>query len=209
VLDETWREQYDRMQRSFELLKQVGEPTPKGQAVLPARDVLFHFCCDVFHLRDWIAAAVGTDKTSINQVGDQLTHDVIKPSRELSACSDVANGFKHLVLHGRSFVTGTTEGHSEVVSQGVEVSAVDKVRGTDAATFTLIESDGTVAAESVIPPSAPAPASSRVHRSDTLVIDIDGQQHDAHQVAAKAVVAWDQWLAGPSPIAVRLRQTTT
>ena len=64
MLNETWKEQYDRMKRSFELLKQLGEPTPLPQDVIPPRDVVYHFCCDVFHLRDWIAATIGTDKNS-------------------------------------------------------------------------------------------------------------------------------------------------
>jgi hypothetical protein len=140
---------------------------------------LFHFCCDVLHLRDWIAATVGNGQTDISRISGALSDAVIKPSPELSACRDIANGFKHLVLHGCSFVTGTTAGHSEVVSQGIEVMAVDPVGLTDTA------------------PSAPASGSTTVHRSDTFVIDISGQQHDAHDVATKAVAASDQWLAGP------------
>ena len=206
MLDETWSEQYDRMQRSFELLKQVGEPTPMGQVVLPARDVLYHFCCDVFHLRDWIAATVSTDKNHISRICDTLDSEVIKPSVALSACRDIANGSKHLVLHGTSYVTGTKQGHSKVVSQGIDISAVERVQLTDTATFTLTRADGsTIETKSVAPPSAPDPASTSVHRSDTFVVDINGQPHDAHDVAAKAVAAWDQWLAGPSPIAAQLR----
>jgi hypothetical protein len=48
------------------------------------------------HLRDCIAATIGTDKASVEKIVRRLDEDVIFPSPELSACCDVANGSKHL-----------------------------------------------------------------------------------------------------------------
>ena len=210
MLNETWKEQYDRMKRSIERLKQIGEPTPLPQDVIPARDVLYHFCCDAFHLRDWIAATVGTDPNSRKATARQLDNELIKPSPELSACRDIANGFKHLILDSPSYVTGTNQGHSEVVSQGIHISpAPERIHITSVATFRLTHPDGSIDADPAAPPPppAPAPASTGGYRKDTFMIDIGSQQHDAQDVATKAVAAWDQWLAGPSTTAAQLRQT--
>jgi hypothetical protein len=59
MLNETWKEQYDRMQRSFALLKQIGERNAQPQDMIPPRDIVYNFCSDAFHLRVWIAATLG------------------------------------------------------------------------------------------------------------------------------------------------------
>lgn len=203
MLNETWKEQYDRMQRSFALLKQIGEPTALPQDVIPARDVLYHFCSDAFHLRDWIAATVGTDPNSRKTAAAQLDTEVIKPSPELSACRDIANGFKHLVLDGPSYVTGTNQGHSEVVSHSINIGVPPtQAVASMHASASVTHPDGTVDADPAEPPPppAPAPASSSGYIQDTFKIDINGQPHDVRDVATKAVAAWDQWLAGTSPM---------
>lgn len=220
MLHETWRDQYDRMQRSHELLKQIGQPTLMPQEVIPARDVLYHFCSDAFHLRDWIADALGTDDPSRRAIAQQLDNDVIFPSPELSACCDVANGSKHSTLTRRSYVTRTTQGHAEVVSQNVTIGVppiVTHVPPVIVAEAVVLTSTGervesisadSVAAEEVAaspPPVAPATSSGGGgYYQDTFTIDINGQQHDAQDVAVKAVAAWDQWINGPSALAAQL-----
>ncbi len=213
MLHETWRDQYDRLQRSFELFKQVGEPTLMPQEVIPARDVLFHFCCDAFHLRDWIAADLSTDACRA-KVTQQLNDDVIFPSPELSACCDVANGSKHLTLTQPSYVTRTTQGHAEVVSHGITIGVAAAVVVLPKVVANAIVLTGTgepvesvdadpAEAEEVAPP-VPAPAtSSGGYYQDSFTIDINGQPHDAQDVAVKAMAAWDQWLTG-SPLAAQL-----
>src|ERR1700745_457812 len=109
------------MERSFALLKQIGERNAQPQDVIPARDVLYHFCCDAFHLRDWIAATVGTDEATTKAFTQQINNEVVHTSPELSACCDIANGSKHLVLHRKSYVTGTTQGHATVASQAINI----------------------------------------------------------------------------------------
>jgi hypothetical protein len=73
MLKETWKEQYDRMQRSHELLELLGEQTMQPQDMLVGTDVLYHFCSDAFHLRDWIAATLGTDKKVRKHLRNRLT----------------------------------------------------------------------------------------------------------------------------------------
>jgi hypothetical protein len=173
------------MKRS-QRLHEIGQQTALPQDALPARDVLYHFCCDAVHLCDWIAATLGTDKASSKAIADRLTNDVIKPSPELSACRDIANGFKHLVVHSKSYLTDTTQGHSEVVSHSINIGA-PPMRA-----FVNRE-------------QAAPPATEQGWEQDTFKIDIKGHQHDAQDVATKAVAAWDQWLNGPSQLASQLR----
>jgi hypothetical protein len=213
LLHETWRDQYERLQRSYELLKQVGEPTLMPQEVIPARDVLFHFCCDVFHLRDWIAADLGTDEASTKRIAQRLNDDVIFPSPELSACCDIANGSKHLTLTQNSYVTREKQGHAEVVNHGITLgvpTAVVVVPKAVAEGFLLRGTgppvEDPVGAKAIESPPVPVPAVSSADNGfyqDSFTIDINGQQHDAQDVAAKAVAAWDQWIKG-SPLAAQL-----
>ena len=203
------------MQRSFGLLKQIGGRNTQPQDVIPPRDVLYHFCSDAFHLRDWIAATVGTDESTTKALARQIDNEVVLLSPELSACCDVANGFKHLVLHRRSYVTGANQGHAEVVSHDVGIGVPPlRIEVRAFATAIVIHPDGTIDADpppepepEPEPPTVPASASDAGWVQDTFKIEINGQQHDARDVATKAVAAWDQWLAGTSPIATQLRST--
>jgi hypothetical protein len=77
VLSETWKQQYDRMQRSFALLQQIGENNAQLPALITATDVLYHFCADADHLRDWIAATIGTDKASTEAAANRIDTEAI------------------------------------------------------------------------------------------------------------------------------------
>jgi hypothetical protein len=220
MLNETWRAQYDRMQRSFALLQRTYGQDPNPQTVIPPRDVVYHFCSDAFHLRDWIAATLGTDAQSTNAIARQLDNEMIFPSPELSACGDIANGFKHLVLHIRSLVTGARQGHAEVVSHSVNIGAPTmhvRFAATASATVThpaptwrrrvrdILARAPKPAPTKAAPASAPVgPASDDGWVQDTFTIDINGQEHDALDVATAAVKAWDQWLQGNSTLAAQL-----
>lgn len=211
MLNETWRDQLARMHRSHALLKEIGERNAQPQNVLPPRDVLYHFCCDAFHLRDWIAATLGgTNNGKTRQYVTEIDNEVIRPSPELSACRDVANGFKHLELDGRSYLTNTNQGHAEVVSHNIGIGVPSEaITVTSSASVVLTHADGTTEVDDPVepvPPPAPPPAGRDAGWvQDTFEIDILGQLHDAQDVATKAVAAWDQWLNGNSPLATQLR----
>lgn len=81
-----------------------------------AGDIFYHFCCDAFHLRDWIANS-SLPQNVRDDLPRLLNTNGTGTSVALSACADIANGFKHLVLTKRSYITGTTTGHAEVVDQ--------------------------------------------------------------------------------------------
>ena len=56
MLEETWRDQYERMERSHERLLRTADPSHDvGSA--DARDTLFHFFQDAYHLKDWLKNA--------------------------------------------------------------------------------------------------------------------------------------------------------
>jgi hypothetical protein len=201
MLHENWRHQYDRMKRSFELLKQVGERTAAPQDVIPARDVVYHCCCDVFHLRDYIAASLGTDPASRKQIERQLDREVIKPSEELSACRDVANGSKHLVLDGKTYLANGK--HAEVISHNIGIGVPPmRAHAYSTATATVTHPDGSTDADDAgaaqsnapTPPTPVTDSSTGGYIQDTFVIEINGQHHDARDVAAEAIAAWDAWL---------------
>ncbi len=187
MLNETWRDQYERLKRSYALLQQVGEPTPMPmpmpQEVMPALDVLYHFCCDAFHLRDWVVATF--PKGDWKHIRAQLKSELLDHSPELRACADIANGSKHLVLTQDSWVTGNKQGHAEVTGHGLTISP---------STATVTRTGDTVVFGHA----------GNGFTQDTFVIDVGGQHHDAQDVAAKAVATWDNWLQSRSSIATKL-----
>ena len=184
MLNETWRDQYERLKRSYALLQQVGEPMPLPQEVMPALDVLYHFCCDTFHLHDWVVASF--PKADRDDIRAQLKSELFDHSPELRACADIANGSKHLVLDQKSWVSGTKQGHAEVTRQGTTLSP---------STATATRNGDTVVFGNA----------GNAFTQDSFVIDVGGQPHDAQDVAAKAVAAWDNWLQNnSSSIATKL-----
>ena len=54
MLSETWEDQYRRMHRQYDLLKRTADQHKFEEIHERARDILYHFCCDAFHLKDWI-----------------------------------------------------------------------------------------------------------------------------------------------------------
>jgi hypothetical protein len=183
MLNETWTDQYERLKRSYALLPQVGDPTPMPQEVMPALDVLYHFCCDAFHLHDWVVHTF--PKAEWPCIRAQLKSELLDDSPELRACADIANGSKHLVLDQKSWVTGAKEGHAEVTGHSITISPAP-------ATVTMT-GDTVVHGQAV-----------QGYVQDTFVINVGGQHRDAQDVAAKAVAAWDNWLQSESSIATKL-----
>lgn len=199
------------MTRSLGLFIQVGEPTPLPQTVIPARDVLYHFCCDVFHLRDWIAADVGDDPSyhdNTATVRGQLNNDVIKRSVELATCRDIANGSKHLILDNPSFVDRMPSGqHAKVATQHTGISPAPAFVKVPRRVLRRYLKAAGVSPRWRQRRQSPPPADLVGFQRDSFTIDIAGTQRDAQDVAVKAVAEWDRWLAGQHPIAVHLRQT--
>ncbi|ROZ56201.1 hypothetical protein EEB12_21030 [Rhodococcus sp. WS1] len=168
MLNETWSDQYRRMQRSRERL--LSDLNGSDSAV--ARDSLYRFYQDVFHLLDWICADPSTAhlKSEVRQMSDD--------SPALRVCADVANGTKHLHLDRTSRVTGKRQGHAEVVSQNAT------------AHVPRINAVGSAFPGSVVP-NAKAEVGS-VHHS--WFVRVNGTDRDAVELAEQAVADWDTWL---------------
>ena len=102
-------------------------------------DVLYHFCCDAFHLRDWIASDLDT---AVAKSAEALFRwDSGRCSIPLIVCADIANGLKHLRLDRRSYSPG---GHAMIVRQQrtIHKSAMPHDETTWTITAGGIEYDG-------------------------------------------------------------------
>lgn len=116
MLSETWEDQYCRMHRQFALLKRTADQYEFEEIheTHRARDILYHFCCDAFHLKDWIESAYYDTpriKDAVNAFLPKFHPN--PPSLDLAMCADIANGFKHGSLtHPKWYTPG---GPAEVV----------------------------------------------------------------------------------------------
>lgn len=86
-----WREQYDRMQRGLTLLRSVAEGEVYASSD-EARDALFHFYQDAYHLKDWVK-----NDDSVKTADD--VERFINGTPDLQLCADLCNGTKHLSLN--------------------------------------------------------------------------------------------------------------
>jgi hypothetical protein len=107
------------------------------------RHRLYAVAHDIWTVSGSRAASVGTDENSTKVIARQIDSEVILPSPELSACCDIANGFKHHVLHRRSYVTRTNQGHAEVVSQALSIATTIIVEDLASGTADVLHPDGT------------------------------------------------------------------
>jgi hypothetical protein len=112
VLDETWRDESERLWRSFVNLRQMMEDTATSERIA-ATDPLRQFCRHAFELRDWLLAATDVDpvaKSAIKQLfgrpSDNAARRVSATSFALAACADIANATKHFELDRPSFSEG-------------------------------------------------------------------------------------------------------
>ena len=98
----SWRQQYDRMLRSFERLTAMAEGRQWADSN-DATDALFHFFQDAYHLKDWIAgdralAQPRLDAEPLFSNGKSRRKN--KPTTPagplvMQICADVCNGVKH------------------------------------------------------------------------------------------------------------------
>jgi hypothetical protein len=116
MFNETWADQHARLLRSHNRLQRMldwrTEPADPEYAEL---DALYHFCSDALNLRDWIVE-------DLPRRHGRSASKLIRRSKALAACADVANGSKHLRVTSTSYTTGTNAGHAEVVQQETRIS---------------------------------------------------------------------------------------
>jgi hypothetical protein len=89
-----WREQYDRMRRSLDRLTAYAEGRSFADSN-EARDALFHFFQDAYHLKDWLKNDVTAQKHAVEDLfGSKRPPGLLV----MQLCADLCNGTKHLVL---------------------------------------------------------------------------------------------------------------
>lgn len=181
-LSEGWRDQYERMLRSRARLA-VGSSSTDGDQ---ARDMLYHFFQDAYHLKDWILNDLGwrtvkNGKKKLSQEAQDL-EDHITATAPLAHCADICNGTKHLKLdtpkikdkparvagRGRSLTLPPFETRSEFP-------------GPAERTREQREAD----------------EQSAVSATYTWVVTWDNQICDAVGLADQVIAAWDAWLSAP------------
>lgn len=120
MLDETWRDESERLWRSFVDLRATVEDTNISDR-LGATDPLRQFCRHAFELRDWLLGTPELDptaKTAIEQLFGKPSKNPAKrvpaASVALAACADIANASKHFALDRPSFSEGA---HAKVTSE--------------------------------------------------------------------------------------------
>ena len=84
-----WREQYDRMTRSYARFCETSTGTT-SVASAEARDDLIHFLQDAYHLKDWLINDPATSALAAGIETDITADD------SLTMCADLCNGAKHL-----------------------------------------------------------------------------------------------------------------
>jgi hypothetical protein len=169
----SWRQQYDRMLRSFERLTAMAEGRQWADSN-DATDALFHFFQDAYHLRDWIERdrAVASDPRPLFSNGKRRKNTPAGPAGPLAMqiCGDVCNGVKHFGEARHPQVDGVIERQDVTVYPSVAGARVQIA--------------------SVANPVASGPGAPR----HAWYIEAAGTTHHALQVAQDVVVEWDQWL---------------
>jgi hypothetical protein len=174
----SWRQQYDRMLRSFERLTAMAEGRQWADSN-HATDALFHFFQDAYQLRDWIAGdrTVASDPRPLFSNGKRRRNRPAGPVGPLAMqiCEDVCKGVKHFREAWDTQVGGVIERQ--------DVTVYPSVAG------------GRVRTASAADPVASGPGAPR----HAWYIEAAGTTHHAVQVAQDVVVEWDQWLVQHGP----------
>ena len=116
MLNETWDDQYARMLRVRDMLVKAGtRDWDFGSA--QARDALYHFFQDAYHLKDWIKAERPNGVTPAD-VEALFDSDPTKSEIEMRLCADLCNRTKHAEL---TKVIRTGDAQTQFASQSVRV----------------------------------------------------------------------------------------
>ncbi|WP_378735298.1 hypothetical protein [Nocardia brasiliensis] len=168
MLNEGWRDQYERMLRAHRRLVIACSPLEDAGSD-DARDTLYAFFEEAYKLKDWVKV-----DTATCHLGSAVERAVSR-SVALAACADIANGAKHLHLNGSPRSAGSR--HAEISSQGVTIFA-PPAKAT-------IHGDGTITHE--------VSEGGRTQHTWTVTAD-HGNVYDALVLANTAVADWDAWL---------------
>ncbi|MFC4122022.1 hypothetical protein [Nonomuraea zeae] len=168
-LSEGWRDQYERMLRSHARLAETAAPSPLDAA--EARDRLYHFFQDAYHLKDWLK---NDQAAGLDAVTNQALERHITATPALAMCADLCNGTKHLTLRD-----GRIPGSPAVfTSQDIDVA------------FT----PDTCPADPAVPLRLRMIPRSSILVGHTWVASSNDQRYDVFVLANGVVAAWNDWL---------------
>ncbi|GAA3123306.1 hypothetical protein [Nonomuraea salmonea] len=170
-LSEGWRDQYNRMLRSRARLAEAAGPSSIGSD--EARDRLYHFFQDAFHLRDWLRYS---DDPTITAKAAALwgAGSHIKATPVLALCHDICIGVKHFRVDRPATGDAATTISSQSVTLNVAVLSAQAYIDSGKAER-----------------GAPAELTTAIH---VWEISSDGQVYDAVQLADDVIAAWNGWL---------------
>ncbi|MDG4669187.1 hypothetical protein [Mycobacterium sp. 236(2023)] len=114
MLDTNWKDQYKRMQRAFDLLKQAADETSTPH--IDPRDVLTDFCAEVLSLMYWVQKSTGTADPRGLVFKNRQSADW---SVAIAICADIANGAKHHGNTQTSAVTAEKSGWADIKEQRI------------------------------------------------------------------------------------------
>ncbi|MGW6502985.1 hypothetical protein [Nonomuraea angiospora] len=175
-LSEGWRDQYERMLRSRARLAEAADPSSIGSD--EARDRLYHFFQDAFHLRDWL---YNSDDPAVRVKAAVLKNQqntYIKTTPVLALCADLCNGTKHFTLTRAETGDLTTT----ISSQSVSI------------TLPPFESRSEFPGPAERATERREEEERRATATHRWGITSDGQQYDAMQLADNVIAAWNSWL---------------
>ncbi|TAK12016.1 MAG: hypothetical protein EPO32_10130 [Anaerolineae bacterium] len=89
-----WQEQYQRMYRWFERLKETKNGRLHDRDSRYYEDEILAFFMNCYHLKDWIKNDNIVDKQIRDKVDDHINKD-----KNLQICADLCNSIKHLNLN--------------------------------------------------------------------------------------------------------------
>ncbi|MGW5684589.1 hypothetical protein [Nonomuraea sp. NPDC003754] len=171
---EGWGDQYRRMVRSFNRLLQAAGPSTMDSA--EARDFLFHFFQDAYHLKEWIKndpdPACAQAKREVEDIFDK-----VKGVPALQVAADLCNGLKHLRLTASKTGDKKTTFNRQHVSKEMPVF-VTSWFDTPARPY-VGDSDAAVGS----------------HRWEVVS---NGKERDAISLADEVVAEWQRWLEAKS-----------
>ncbi|MEV5896716.1 hypothetical protein [Nonomuraea fuscirosea] len=179
-LHEGWLDQYNRMLRSHVRLIEAAGPSSLGPD--EARDRLYHFFQDAFHLRDWLRYSDNPNvKARATALWGENNH--IKATPALALCHDICVGLKHFSVDRPA----TGDSATTIDQQNVQVALPVFETRVEFPGSLQHAHDQRLAEEQAVATAA--------HR---WRITSNGAHCDALDLADEVIAAWDSWLRANS-----------
>ncbi len=86
------KEQFDRINRWFNLLNDINNGIKHEKESNYYQDIVYSFFQNCHHLKDWIV------NDNNNNIPNKIVEEYINANLELKICADLCNGSKHLFL---------------------------------------------------------------------------------------------------------------